>query len=304
MDSIRAALAAVSQERIRASVFALAKDPFPFRKLNFTVPGHEKCTLHEVDDWLEERLRGWGYRVSREAVSVQAFSCDRTRPLHHWYAPPAPDAPFFTAYNLYVERAGTTMPDEIVLLCAHKDSQSWIDSPGANDNAVGTASLLELARVLAGIETQRTVRILFCNEEHAPWTSVTAAEKAKARGENLVAIFNLDGIGVQSDEDRAAGKRGCVVGYTRPEGRALAERIAQANDRFGIGLEVRAAPRERPGDDDGSFVNAGYPAAVIVIGSFPYGDPQYHLEGDIPERVDCENAARGARAVLATLLTR
>ena len=41
--------------------------------------------------------------------------------------------------------------------------------------------------------------------------------------------------------------------------------------------------RSRPGDDDGSFVQAGYGAAIINIGSWPYGDPEYHAEGDIPE---------------------
>ncbi len=36
------------------------------------------------------------------------------------------------------------------------------------------------------------------------------------------------------------------------------------------------------GGDDGSFVKAGYTASVTIIGSFPYADPNYHSEGDIP----------------------
>jgi len=46
-----------------------------------------------------------------------------------------------------------------------------------------------------------------------------------------------------------------------------------------------------------------YPAAVINIGSFPYGDPNYHAEGDIPETCDIENAAMTVQATLAAVVT-
>jgi rRNA pseudouridine-1189 N-methylase Emg1 (Nep1/Mra1 family) len=60
--------------------------------------------------------------------------------------------------------------------------------------------------------------------------------------------------------------------------------------------------REHPNDDDGSYVKAGYPAAGIIIGSFPYEDPNYHQPGDTAERVDVDNAALSAKLVLATVL--
>jgi hypothetical protein len=75
------------------------------------------------------------------------------------------------------------------------------------------------------------------------------------------------------------------------------------NARYAIGLEQRAARRPGPGDDDGSFVRAGYTAAVVNIGSWPYADPNYHAEGDIPERCDVANAALTVRATLAAILT-
>src|SRR5579871_4804502 len=106
MDTIPVLMERVSEERMRQNLFALAKDPFPFRKLNFTLPGHTKSTLHEVDDWLEGRLQSVGYAVEREACPVQAFGYDATKPLHHRYARPAPDAPVYTAHNLYAGRIG------------------------------------------------------------------------------------------------------------------------------------------------------------------------------------------------------
>jgi aminopeptidase YwaD len=234
---------------------------------------------------------------------VQAFRRDSTKPKHAQYARPMPEDPWYTAYNLYAERRGRSRPGDIILVLAHKDSQSWVDSPGANDNAIGTISVLEMATVLSDYRSKRTIRFLFCNEEHTPWTSVTAAQNAKARGDRIIAVINIDGVGVKSPQDTAAAKKTNVTAYTSPEGERLAELMAAVNVRYAIGLEQRTVKRARPGDDDGSFVNAGYPNAILNIGSWPYGDPNYHTEGDIPELCDVKNGAMAVQATLAAILT-
>jgi len=301
--TIRRRIAAVDARQMSQHLFYLAKDPLPYRKLNFTLPGHEKNTLYEADDYLAGKLESWGYGVEREGVRVQAFRRDTSKPKHAQYSRPMPEDPWYTAYNLYAEKRGRTSPDEIIVVLAHKDSQSWIDSPGANDNAIGTVGVLETARVLADYPSRRTIRFLFCNEEHRPWTSVTAAQNAKARGDNIIAVFNLDGIGAKTAEQTAAGKAANVTAYTEPDGQRLARLMCAAVDRFDISLQQRVVKRPGPGDDDGSFVRAGYPAAVVNIGSWPYGDPNYHGEGDIPERCDVPNAAKTVQATLAAVLT-
>jgi acetylornithine deacetylase/succinyl-diaminopimelate desuccinylase-like protein len=301
--SIRRIISNVDNERMSKNLFYLSKDPLPYRKLNLTLPGHEKNTLYEADDYLAVQLQSWGYRVEREGVQVKAFRRDTSKPKHAQYSPPRPEDPWYTAYNLYAERKGRSQPERIILIMAHKDSQSWIDSPGANDNAIGTAGVLEMARVLAKYTPENTIRFLFCNEEHTPWTSKTAAQNAKSRGDNIVAVFNTDGVGVKTAEQTAAGKKTNVTAYTKPEGKHLAELMSEVNARYSIGLEQRIVVRQRPGDDDGSFVQAGYPAAVINIGSWPYGDPNYHAEGDIAEKCDVKNAAMTVQAILAAVVT-
>jgi len=301
--SIRGFITAVDPERMSKHLFYLAKDPLPYRKLNLTLPGHQKNTLYEADDYLAGKLEAVGYHVEREGVQVQAFRRDTTKPKNAQYSPPKPEDPWYTAYNLYAEKKGRTHPEKIIVVFAHKDSQSWIDSPGANDNGIGTVGVLEMACVLAQYTPECTIRFLWCNEEHTPWTSKTAAQKAKARGDDIVAVFNTDGIGVKTAEQTAAGKKTNVTAYTKPEGKRLAQLMSEVNDRYAIGLEQRMVERSRPGDDDGSFVLAGYPAAIINIGSWPYGDPEYHAEGDVPERCDIKNAALTVQATLAAVVT-
>lgn len=301
-DIIPEFLGQIDEGHLRNGIFHLAKDPLPFRKVNFTVPGHARNSLEETDAWIQDQLAGWGYGVEREACEVQAFACNPQKPIHHTYAPPPPDAPKYPAYNLYAKKTGRRLPAEIILLLAHKDSQSWTDSPGAYDNAVGTVAILEIARVLAGYASERSIWFLWCNEEHTPWTSVAAAAGCRTRGDNLIAILNVDSIGGKSDDDIAARRKTNVTLFTTPEGRTLADLMAEVNDAYRIGLIQSSVQRKRPGDDDGSFVKAGYTRAIANIGSYPYLDAEYHLAGDTADRVDIVNVRMATQATLAAVL--
>jgi len=301
-DIIPGFLSQVAEVNLRSGLFHIAKDPLPFRKANYTVPGHERSSLDETDAWIEEQLRKSGYKVEREACEAQAFGCDLKKPRHHTYAPPLPGAPFYKVHNLYAKKTGRRCPKEIILLVAHKDSQSWTDSPGAYDNAVGTVALLEMARVLARYKSERSIWFLWCNEEHKPWTSITAASNCWQRGDNLVAIFNTDSLGGKSDEDIAAGRKINVTLYTGPEAKRLADLMAEVNDAYKIGLVQSSQHQERPGDDHGSFIKAGYSCAIANLGSYPYVDPNYHEAGDVPERVDIVNVRMATQAILAAVL--
>jgi Peptidase family M28 len=302
VPEIAKVLERIDPERIRKDLFSLCQSPLPYRKANFTLPGHTKSTLDETDDFLTERLTKLGYSPWKEAAKGQAFGRDATKPPRIAYATPKPDAPWYELQNVYAEKRGRERPGEIILLLAHKDSQSWFDSPGAYDNGIGTVTILELARVLAEYANQRTIRFLWCNEEHRPWTSVTAAKNAKARGDNLIAIINVDSIGGKSQAEVAAGKKPNVTLYTKPEGKRLADLVSRVNEDYRIGLDERVVARTSPGDDDGSFIQAGFPSAIVNIGSFPYGDPNYHDRGDTPDKVDIPNVHLAAKAILAAVL--
>jgi len=301
-DIIPEYIARVDRERMTENLFHLSKAPLPFRKVNYTLPGHEKNTLDEADDFIIAQLQSASYEVEKEAVQVQAFRCDISKPKSSQYSPPMPEDPWYTAYNLYAKNRGCSHPDEIIVMVSHKDSQSWVDSPGAYDNAVGTVGHIEIARLLADYEAQRSIWFLFCNEEHTPWTSATAANAAKERGDNIIGVFNIDSIGGKSQAEVEAGRLTNVTLYTAPEGKALAELQCDVIATYQIGLAERLCHRPAPGDDDGSFVKAGFPAAIMNLGSYPYANPDYHAETDTPERVDMENVMLTVQASLAAIL--
>lgn len=292
----------VSPDRLRHDLFYLSQNPLPFRKVNYTRPGQTMHSLAEADTFIRAQLEsaGWGVRETRH--QVQAYRCDDTKPLHHWYAKPPETDPFFEVSNLEAVRTGREHPEEIIQLISHKDSMSWIDSPGAHDNACGTAANLEIARCLAGARPRRTVRILFCNEEHTPWTSRFAAESAAARGDRIIAVLNQDSLCSKSDKDRAAGRVTHCVAYSTDEGRPLAEHIERCARRYIPALPATVAQKTRINDDEGMFIRAGFATAVINQGSLPNADAQYHLPGDTPDRVDIENLKLSTQLVLAAVL--
>ena len=79
----------VDPEQLKHNLFYLSKAPLPYRKLNYTIPGHAKNTLYEADDFIQRNLESWGYPVEKEGVQVQPFGCDTSKPKAHQYAPPA-----------------------------------------------------------------------------------------------------------------------------------------------------------------------------------------------------------------------
>ncbi len=292
----------VNQKKLSDNLFYLAKNPLPYRKLNYTVPGHSKNSLYETDDFIQVKLESWRYKVEKESGKVQAYSRDISKPKSQQYAPPSPDSAWYAAYNLYAKKKGNLRPDEIILIVSHKDSQSWVDSPGAYDNAVGVIANMETARILKNYQSQRSIWFVFCNEEHTPWTSIIVAKNAKDRGDNLIAILNLDALAGKSKEEESAGVKTNVTLYTTDEGEKIADLYSEINSFYKIGLIQEKYKRKTPGDDDGSFIKAGYPTAVANFGSYPYADPKYHDEGDIPERVDLINLRMVTQLNLAVIL--
>ncbi|HGE69462.1 TPA: M28 family peptidase [Candidatus Poribacteria bacterium] len=298
-DPISELIACVVQDELSKNLFCLSKEPITYRKVNYTAPGHRKNSLYEADDYITETLESYGYKVEKEKCSAQAFRRDTSKPLASQYSSPMPEDPFYDIYNLYAKKEGSKYPDKIIVFIAHKDSQSWIDSPGAYDNAVGTVAIMEIARIIKDYPSNCSFWFIFCNEEHTPWTSVTAAQNAKSRGDNIVAVFNIDSLGGKSYEDIDSGKKTNVTLYTTPEGEKIADMMSLVNKKYKIGLDQRKCMRSSPGDDDGSFINAGFLNAIVNVGSFPYMDPNYHAETDIPEFVDIQNVFMSTKLSLA-----
>ena len=141
--------------------------------------------LEKVARYLEATLVSLGYAVGR-----QEFPADGK-----------------TVRNIdaTIEPAAPASDPEVIVVGAHYDSARG--TPGANDNASGVAAVLELARLLRGLDSngKRIRLVLFVNEERPYFRteamgSLNYARALAARNERVVAMYSLETIGFYSSE--------------------------------------------------------------------------------------------------------
>ncbi len=230
--------------------------------------------------------------------------------------------------NLVVEITGVSEPGEIVVVGAHYDSvnNNGVASPGANDNASGTAAVVELARMLAGTKPARTIRlVLFVNEEPPYfWTdkmgSLVNARAAKQRGDNIVGMMSIETIGYYRDEKGTQGypplvglaypSTGNFIALVGPASNGGVEWVERCVGAFRAASDVPAEGAALPSlvprinsSDHWSFWKQGWPA-LMITDTAPYRYPYYHKPEDTPEKLDYERMGRvveGVREVIVSV---
>ena len=285
---------AALRDRLQAHVEMLAGEIGP-RNVGYA------ASLAAAQAYLETTLAEMGYEIERQTYEAHGVECS----------------------NLIVERPGSAMSDEIIIVGAHYDSA--YEAPGADDNASAVAGVLELARMFADADPQRTLRFAcFVNEEppffqREGMGSLAYARRCRQRGENITAMVCLEMIGCYSDEPSSQRypipglglfypKRGNYIGFvSNYRSRALLrEVIGSFRGDAQFPSEGAALPGWVPGislSDHWSFWKNGYDA-VMVTDTAMYRYDHYHERSDTPEKLDYERMARvveGLRVVVEDL---
>jgi Zn-dependent M28 family amino/carboxypeptidase len=243
--------------------------------------------LRAASDYIEAALVEHGFEVKRHTYTADGVACD----------------------NLEVVIEGTDWPDEIVVVGAHYDSAPG--TPGANDNASGTAGLLALARRFAGKPAKRSLRLVaFVNEEPPYFRTPLMGSRIYARGlkdagANVVAMMSLETIGYYSDEPDSQAypfpmnlfypSTGNFVAFIANDASVgLLEYVVERfRERARFPSEGAGAPESVPGvdwSDQQGFWAVGYPG-LMVTDTAPNRYPHYHDPEDTPDQIDYEATA-------------
>lgn len=203
--------------------------------------------------------------------------------------------------NVIATLPGTLYPDEYVVLGAHYDSYSFSGAaPGADDNATGTAGILEAARIMSQYAFDRTIIFAaWSGEEYGLYGSDAWATEAANNGMNILGYFNMD-----------------MAGYLEPGGEIHTDIIApaSANELRQFYKDVCAVYLPDFGVYDGalsggdsdhtSFNQNGY------MGIFPFEDsqnysPHIHTSNDLigPSVNSFEMHATFTQAIIANVAT-
>lgn len=258
--------------------------------------------------WIRERLVRAGYAEAR--FDTFAVTMDRTVLRRHYVLDHVP------GHNIFAVKRGVRYPDRYLVLGAHYDSinptvpgavtaPDTTLAPGANDNATGVAVVLEVARLLRAVDTDvSVVFILFDAEELGLWGSRAYAVGARARGEDVLAMFNIDTLGTRATDfpeaftidvtsrslDLGGGVVQAALDYT-----ALVPR-----NTSGTGYLEMISKQGREGcdcSDHQSFIDQGY--AGVLVSQYFGAEITYDTDRDTLGAVDFSLVTGMGRAALA-----
>ena len=229
--------------------------------------------------------------------------------------------------------------ERVYVVSGHYDSMcnsptdAKCDAPGANDDASGTAAVLEMARVMAKYQFDATIVFMAVpGEEQGLLGATHYAENAKQKAINIDAMFTNDIIGntlggngvrdratvrvfsegVPSNETPAeATTRRSVGGENDSASRQLARFIKENAEKYVAQMKVMLIYRRDRygrGGDHIPFLERGFPAVRFteVNEEFKHQHQNIRVEdgvqyGDLPEFVDFAYVANVARVNAASL---
>ncbi|MEK6644661.1 MAG: M28 family peptidase [Planctomycetota bacterium] len=173
-----------------------------------------------------------------------------------------------TYYNVVATQPGTDNPTQTVVIGAHFDS---VNCPGADDNATGTAMVMELARVLSQHRSSKRLRfVAFDREEQGLRGSI--AYVAAHAADNTVMAVTADMIGHDS------GAYGMDL-YSKASSSAVTNGVASAIATYGNGLNSFINVGNFAFSDHWSFENNGIPAVVVIERCYTC-NTNYHTTND------------------------
>lgn len=283
-------------------------------------------------DWLyAEFLKAAEASGGRMTVEKQSFE-----------QPKAARVPQPTELTNIVATLKGTQPESasrIYVVSGHYDSMcssptdGKCDAPGANDDASGTAAVLEMARVMSKYKFDATIVFMTVpGEEQGLLGATHYAEDAKQKAVNIDAMFTNDIIGntlggngvrdrgtvrvfsegVPSNETAAeATVRRSVGGENDSASRQLARFIKETGESYVPQMKVMLVYRRDRygrGGDHNPFLERGFPAVRFTEVNEEYKHQHQNVRvengvqyGDLPEFVDFAYIANVARVNAASL---
>ena len=245
--------------------------------------------LCDAADYIEAEYKSYGYKPMRQTYQVQGRDC----------------------FNIDVEIKGTGSPDEVVIIGAHYDS--FVGTPGANDNGSGTAAMLYLAKHFAKSKPERSLRFVAWTNEEPPYFQTRGlmgswvyAEKCRQEEQDIVAVLSLETMGYFTDAKDSQEyppplnllypSTGNFVGFVaNTKSRSLQRKVIKKfREHAKIPSEGASLPGSVPGvgwSDHWSFWQEDY-AGLMVTDTAPFRYPHYHKPTDTPDKVNFPEMAK------------
>ncbi|MEO0068989.1 MAG: M28 family peptidase [candidate division WOR-3 bacterium] len=182
------------------------------------------------------------------------------------------------APNVIGIRYGTSgQRNPYAIICGHFDSYASSNAPGADDNASGTAAVIEAARVTQGYLFTYDLRfIAFSGEEFGLYGSEYYAGQARSQGDSILGVLNFDMIGYVDAEPENLDVMGKI---NNPPCEPFVNWFTAIADTYTTLPIYKRMVNDNQNSDHGPFWNNGYLAFCGIEDFWPV-NPYYHTPGD------------------------
>lgn len=223
-------------------------------------------------------------------------------------------------HNIMAIKRGKSQKERIIIVNAHYDTIAVskdgkfnyedvnTEAPGANDDASGVAAVLEMARIIAGYETEATIHfIAFAGEEQGLVGSTLYAQKMKQQGKNIEAVLTMDMISnIKAGNGYIESTRVRVFSEDPNDSpsRELARYVRRIGEIVLPAMEVDLifrADRFGRGGDHTPFVIEGYPGIRFTEARENYSNQ--HTTSDVFDNLSVPYCADITRIILASVLS-
>lgn len=291
-ESVSQAVATISAAELREIVYTIAHDSMRGRAS--PSPGLEKTAL-----FIADRFESFGLRQGGESGYLQFFSL---APPLSVVATAVSSDPVMNVIG-WLPGSDPDLEDEYVVLTAHMDHLGVLfpvhgDSiyNGADDNASGTAALVELAEAFSSLPVaprRSVVFIAFGAEESGLIGSRYYTDHPTLPLEMTVANLNMDMIGRNWPDTLVAIRSSAAIG-------AFAEAVGAEHPELGLDVVDDLWPGENliRRSDQWHFIRHGVPAIFFHTGLHA----DYHQPSDEPELLDYEKTKRVTRLIFHVAL--
>jgi len=234
------------------------EDPTVVNGSTVTILNRESANNDVAADYLKERLSMFNnLTINDQAYTVTYGSTT------------------YNGRNIIATQLGKTNPDDIYIICAHYDS---VDDYSVDDNASGTAAVLEIARVLSTQCFDNTIiYALWDEEEDGLVGSRYYANAADVNGDNILGVLNLDMMAHDGDGDNDfdIDVRNIAGSLT------LKDDMLSALTSSGLNLNANVVNPGSGASDHFWFWSNGFPAIFVGESWFNNDEtPNYHTAND------------------------
>jgi hypothetical protein len=204
-----------------------------------------------------------------------------------------------TGKNVIATQTGTEFPNKKYMICAHFDDMpSGTIAPGADDNASGTAAVIEAARIFSQSTFPFTIiYALWDEEEQGLVGSAYYATQAANAGDSILGVINLDMIAYDSNNDGVCNVHNRAVGSSIQ----LYQKMVEINTQYGINLNIVSKNPGITASDHASFWNKGYGAILLIEDDNNDFNAYYHSVNDLLQYFNQPYYTKMSKLALGTL---